>query len=197
MQPFQGLLEESWQQGERNGRELFRQLQKHGYQGSYRTIARFLQRLQQPSQIPPERSSKSRRRVVKRAKLTPRQAAFLVLKQPDKLSLRQQQQLAQLRQQPAFSLALQLAQNFIDIVRKRQGERFDGWLQQVESSRIKPLITFANSLNGDYDAVLAALSSPFSNGPTEGHINKLKMIKRQMFGRAGPQLLRRRFLLAS
>jgi transposase len=48
-----------------------------------------------------------------------------------------------------------------------------------------------------YDAVLAALSTPFSNGPTEGHINKLKMIKRQMFGRAGPQLLRKRFLLAN
>ncbi|MFE4108630.1 transposase [Almyronema epifaneia] len=80
LQPFQALLEKSWQQGERNGRELFRQLQQHGYQGSYRTIARFLQRLQQPSQTPPERISKPRRRVVKRAKLTPRQAAFLVLK---------------------------------------------------------------------------------------------------------------------
>ncbi|WP_346293764.1 ISL3 family transposase [Sphaerothrix gracilis] len=197
LQPFQALLEKSCQQGERNGRQLFRQLQQHGYQGSYRTIARFLQRLQQTSQTPPERISKPRRRVVKRAKLTPRQAAFLVLKQTDKLSLRQQQQLAQLRQQPHFSLALQLAQDFITIVRKRQAERFDGWLQQVEDARIKPLIAFAKSLKGDYDALLAALSTSFSNGPTEGHINKLKMIKRQMFGRASPELLTKRFLLAS
>ncbi|MFE4108629.1 transposase [Almyronema epifaneia] len=62
---------------------------------------------------------------------------------------------------------------------------------------MKPLIAFAKSLKGDYDALLAALSTPFSNGPTEGHINKLKMIKRQMFGRASPKLLTKRFLLAS
>ena len=114
--------------------------------------------------------------MVKRVKLTPRQAAFLVLKQTDKLSLRQQQQLAQLRQQPHFSLALQLAQDFITIVRKRQAEHFDGWLHQVEDARIKTLIAFAKSLKGDYDALLAALSTSFSNGPTEGHINKLKML---------------------
>ncbi|MDB9527873.1 transposase [Oscillatoria sp. CS-180] len=198
MQPFQALLENDWQQGERNGRELFRQLQAQGYPGSYRTIARFLQRLQQPTQIPHQSRniSKPRRRFRKRSKPTPRQAAFLVLKQPDKLSHKQQQQLSQLRQQPTFSLPLQLAQDFINIVRQRQGERFDSWLHQVDGSLSKPLIAFANSLKGDYDAVFTALSSHFSNGPTEGHINKLKFIKRQMFGRAPPQLLSRRFLLA-
>lgn len=197
LQPFQALLEKSWQQGERNGRALFRQLQQHGYQGSYRTIARFLQRLQRPHHSSTETHSKTTtRRVRRRSKLTPRQAAFLLLRDPDKLSQRQQQQLTQLRQHPDFALPLQWAQNFIDILRKQQGDRFDDWLHQVQDSRIKPLIAFAKSLKGDYDAVLAALSSPFSNGPTEGHINKLKFIKRQMFGRAGPQLLRKRFLLA-
>lgn len=172
--------------------------QQHGYQGSYRTIARFLQRLQRPHHSSTETHSKTtRRRVRRRSKLTPRQAAFLVLKQPNKLTLKQQQQLTQLRQHSDFALPLQWAQNFIDILRKQQGERLDDWLHQVQDSRIKPLIAFAKSLKGDYDAVLAALSSPFSNGPTEGHINKLKMIKRQMFGRAGPQLLRKPLLLAN
>jgi len=202
LQPFQALLEKSWQQGERNGRELFRQLQQHGYQGSYRTIARFLQRLQRPNHSSTETLSKTTRkttgrRVRRRSKLTPRQAAFLLLRDPDKLSQRQQQQLTQLRQHPDFALPLQFAQSFINILRKQQGEAFDHWLQQVQEAQIKPLIAFAKSLKNDYDAVLAALSSPFSNGPTEGHINKLKMIKRQMFGRAGPQLLTKRFLLAN
>lgn len=67
-----------------------------------------------------------------------------------------------LLQQPVFSLTLQLAQAFIVIIGQQQGERFDDWLQQVESSHIKPLITFANRLKGDYDAVLAALSTPLS-----------------------------------
>ena len=58
-----------------------------------------------------------------------------------------------------------------------------------------PLRRFAQSLNDDYGTVQAGLTLDVSNGPTEGHINRLKMLKRQMFGRAGLDLLRRRFLL--
>ena len=156
-----------------------------------------LKRPQLPETGPRLAHSKTTRRGLRQDKLSPRQAAFLFLSQPSKLSHKQQRQLEQLRLQSDLSLPLQLALDFITILRRRQVERFDAWLQHVKDSHCKHLIAFANSLIQDYNAVFVALYSPFSNGPTEGHINKLKIIKRQMFGRAGPQLLAKRFLLAA
>ena len=82
-------------------------------------------------------------------------------------------------------------------MRERQSDRFDHWLARVETSSVAPLQRFAPGLRADYEAVKAGLTLPWSNGPVEGQINRLKMLKRQMFGRAKIDLLRQRFLLAA
>jgi transposase len=73
----------------------------------------------------------------------------------------------------------------------------DGWLDQAAASSLKPFQRFAASLRRDYAAVRAGVAQPWSIGPVEGAINRLKLIKRTMFGRAGFPLLQRRVLLAS
>lgn len=81
-------------------------------------------------------------------------------------------------------------------MRQRQGEQLDQWLTQALQSSLVPFRRFAESLKEDYAAVRAGLTLAVSNGQTEGQINRLKMLKRQMYGRAGLALLRHRFLLA-
>lgn len=89
-----------------------------------------------------------------------------------------------------------LVQSFGQIVRKREGHRLDAWKQQVSESGIAEVQRFARELERDKEAVLAGLTEIYSNGVTEGFVNKLKLIKRQMFGKAGFALLRLRVLHA-
>src|SRR4029434_9877016 len=99
-------------------------------------------------------------------------------------------------QQPAVAEAIDLAEDFAHLVRQRQPERLDAWLQRATSSTLEALQRFASGLREDYEAVKAVVTLPWSTSPVEGHINRLKMVKRQMFGRARWDLLSRRFLLA-
>jgi len=78
-----------------------------------------------------------------------------------------------------------------------QPERFDPWLAEARDCALLAFRNFARKLDSDYDAVRAAMTSPWSTGQVEGQINRLKMIKRQMFGRASFDLLNRRFILAA
>ena len=93
--------------------------------------------------------------------------------------------------------AVELAEALIALVRGREAAQFDPWLQRAEHGPVPPLRRFAKRLRADYEAVRAALSLDWSNGQTEGQINRPKTIKRQMYGRAGLDLLERRFLLAA
>ena len=88
----------------------------------------------------------------------------------------------------------QLVQRFQQMVREKQAELFDLWLEDAKNSAVGPLVSFAKGILQDYDAVKNALSLPWSNGQTEGQVNRLKFIKRQMFGRANFDLLRRRVI---
>jgi len=78
----------------------------------------------------------------------------------------------------------------------RHGGRLDIWITNAEGDTLPPLAAFATNLRRDLDAVTAGLTLPWSSGPVEGNINRLKMLKRQMFGRASLDLLRKRVLLA-
>jgi transposase len=92
-------------------------------------------------------------------------------------------------------LCVPLAQDFAQLVRQRQPDNLEPWLERAASSVSEAFQRFAKRLQEDYDSVNAGVTLPWSNGPVEGHINRLKMLKRQMFGRAKLDLLRRRFLL--
>ncbi|WP_409197266.1 transposase [Chroococcidiopsis cubana] len=105
--------------------------------------------------------------------------------------------LAHLKQHPALAIAIDLAQEFADLVRQRDPKQLDRWLEKASSSCVTQFQRFAKSLQSDYAAVKAGVTLAVSNGQVEGQINRLKMLKRQMYGRAGLDLLSRRFLLAS
>ena len=93
--------------------------------------------------------------------------------------------------------ANELIQEFTSMLRERQGDRLDAWLKKAEESSIAELCSFAQSLKRDYDAVKAGLTLVWSQGPVEGHVHRLKLIKRQAYGRASFQTLRKRVLRCS
>jgi transposase len=187
-----------WNAGCRNSRRLFHEIQRQGYRGSYPTLARYTQRLRQAQEgAVRKRGSRSLPPVADphRQPLTPRTAAWLVLRHAEH---RDAEQLNRLRtQHAALTEAIILAEEFVAIIREGQAERFDPWLAQARDSVLPAFRNFARKIDSDYDAVRAAMTSPWSTGQVEGQINRLKMIKRQMFGRANFDLLNRRFILAA
>jgi transposase len=132
-----------------------------------------------------------------RSTATPRGAAWLVLRRAERRDPVDEHQLAQLTAQQAdLAEAVTLAREFADLVRTRQPDRLDSWLTRAATSALSAVQRFAQGLRDNYAAVKAGVTLPWSNGPVEGHITRLKMLKRQMFGRARLDLLSRRFLLA-
>ena len=82
------------------------------------------------------------------------------------------------------------------MVRRLEGEDLDKWLKDAEESRSTAMHSFAAGLRKDLDAVRAGLTQKWSNGCVEGFVHKLKLLKRQGYGRAGFELLRARMLAA-
>jgi transposase len=76
-------------------------------------------------------------------------------------------------------MACQLVATFLQMVRERTGEQLDAWLEEVKASRLEAFASFLTSVQQDKDAVLAGLMLPWSTGPLEGHVNRLKLIKRE------------------
>ena len=130
--------------------------------------------------------------------LTPRTAAWTVLRPPDRRGNEGKALLVRLRETaPILAAAVELAEEFAALVRGRKPDRLDLWLRQAQDSVVPALQRFARRLSSDYDAVRAAVTLAWSNGQVEGQINRLKTLKRQMYGRANLDLLERRFLLAA
>jgi transposase len=96
-------------------------------------------------------------------------------------------------QQAEVAEAIDLTQDCAELVRQRQPERLDAWLARAATSALQALRRVAKGLGEDDEAVKAGVTLPWSTGSVEGHINRLKMLKRQMFGRARLDLLSRRF----
>jgi transposase len=173
--------------------QLFRELQARGYRGSYASVHdNIVRRLQFDGRKTPANASSKTPPLP-----TPRQAAFLLLRRPEKLRVEEQETLAKLRQiDPEVDLAYDLVQQFAQMLRSRTGKLLDAWLAQVASSKLPELQSFAAGVEKDKDAVRAGLTWWINNGVVEGHVTKLKLIKRQGYGRAGFPLLRKRVLHA-
>ena len=128
---------------------------------------------------------------------TAKKAVWWFIRDPSDLKEKEQQALAVIRQaSPTADTVYELAQDFMQMLHRRQGQRLDVWLDQVRASHIPELQRFVGSIQRDKDAVLAGLTLQESNGVVEGKINKLKLIKRMMYGRAEFPLLRQRVLHA-
>jgi transposase len=128
---------------------------------------------------------------------TPRRAAWLVLRRPTPRREAATPPLAQLcAQSPEVAEAIALAQDFRSLVRQRQPEALAPWRPRATASPLEVLRRFATGLAEDDAAVKAGVTFPGSAGPVEGPINRLTMLKRQLFGRARLDLLSRRCVLA-
>ena len=95
---------------------------------------------------------------------------------------------------PVLEQSRKLVLDFRDLLRRRCAPDLEDWLGRAKSSGLSDFATFARGIEQDRAAVEAALSQSWSNGPTEGHVNRLKLIKRQGYGRASFELLKRRVL---
>jgi len=178
-------LSERWEDGNHNLACLFRELVEQGYKGSYESVRDNLVRLL------PEGRKIPRDSLSKTSTLAPaRQASFLFLRRPEKLRTEEQEMLAKFRQlHPEVNLAYDLVQQFAQMLRTRTGEHLNAWLDQVASSKLPELQSFASGIEKDKDAVRAGLTWWINNGMVEGHVTKIKLIKRQGYGRAGFPLL--------
>ena len=201
LNPYKAYVLERWNAGCRLASQLFREVQAQGYTGSYRRVAASTSRLRQAQGLAPRRQGRRQTLPVvaepTTPPLTPRRATWVVLRRPEQRTADEVQQLAQVRtQSAAVAEAIDLAEDFTTLVRQRQPAQLDPWLTRAATSPLTALRRFATGLYADYQAVKAGLTLPWSNGPVEGHINRLKMLKRQMFGRAHLDLLGHRFLRA-
>jgi transposase len=202
LNPSKAYLLERWNAGCHTAIQLFQEIQPRGYTGSYRRVTAYVSRIRQAQGIPPRRQG--RRQILPvvaepiSQPLTPRRATWLVLRREAQRTEAEAQQLAQLHAHSAqVAEAIDLAQDFTQMVRQRQPEHLDPWLVRAGTSALEAVRRFASGLRDDYAAVKAGVTFPWSSGPVEGHINRLKMLKRQMFGRAHLDLLSRRFVRAS
>jgi transposase len=189
--PYAAYVLKRWQEGQRNGLRLCEEIQAQGYRGSSRTIYRFLATLKarrpEPGDVPQWPLQD----------FSAHEAVWLFVRDPEELDDSEREELAAIRQASATAESTyQLVQDFMQMVRHREGERLDGWLKQVSLSQIPEFRRLVRSINRDKAAVLAGLTLIWSQGQVEGQITKLKLIKRTMYGRAGFPLLRQRVLHA-
>jgi transposase len=198
---WEPYLLERWQAGCHNALQLYREIHEQGYTGSRPLLSRWAaQRRKAHAAAPsgvsdtvPEPLSTQHQPAMRR--LSPSQAAWLLVQQPADLNEDEQKALDQLQQAVAeIAAAYTLAQDFVRMVRERTVDALADWLARAAASCVAELGSFANGLQRDLAAVTAGLSLPWSNGQVEGQINRLKLIKRTMYGRASFDLLRKRVL---
>lgn len=198
--PYKSYLLKRWQQGCHQGAQLERELKAKGYKGSQHGVYRYLATLKALPFAPAQHKSTSKHASSIQphplSTLSASQATWLFFrKEKEELKPEEQEHLHQLRQaSPDLEVTYQLVEAFLHMVRERTGEQLDAWLTQVEASHLQAFRTFATGVQNDKEAVLAGLTLPWSNGPLEGHINRLKLIKRSMYGRAEFDLLKIRVL---
>ena len=125
-----------------------------------------------------------------------REGVWLLLKAENKLSVEERPRRAALLQVEKVKQGDELVQRFRQLLAARKGEELDEWIKQVEATEGAPLQGFLHGLRRAEAAVRKAFTSPWSNGQTEGQVNRLKCIKRQMFGRAKFDWLKARGLNA-
>jgi transposase len=124
-----------------------------------------------------------------------RKAARMLMSEPDKLDAEEFRFTTALLELPRpIAQAVDLAKSFSTMIKQGLADQFDGWISAAEDSGFKGL---AWSFRQDVEAVHAALTLPWSTGPVEGQINRLKVVKRTMYGRAGFDLLRSRVMAAA
>jgi transposase len=187
--PYEPYLRQRWAEGCHTTSVLVRELRTRGYKHGASNVYRFLKQVAQEGPATPAVTA------ARQALPSPRYLASLLVQRPERLAGDDSAYLNRLcAQAPVIAEAYTLAQDFAEMLRERQGQRLNSWVTNAKASGIKELAAYARGLETDYAAVRAGLQEPWSNGQTEGQVNKLKLLKRQMYGRANFDLLRLRVL---
>jgi transposase len=183
---FTDYLQRRWAEGCHNATALFQKIRTQGYGGQRSMVAQF---------VSGWRAGKRSRPPVHPRRISPKQAAVLITRAPDRLSNQQRLLFDQLSSTcPELIWMRSLALDFRAALISKEDLRMRNWIQTAKQSGIGSFVRFAFGLQRDMSAVLAAVETPWSNGQVEGQVNRLKMIKRQMYGRAGFRLLLARVL---
>ncbi len=182
-----------------NATQLWREIAAPGYGGKAAMVRRYVRRLRVRTRaLGVKQQSEIQGTAVDFKSPSSRRAAWWLIKEVDDLTAGEQLFVEQLSELcPEAGKIKELAQSFRRMIGQREAGKFDEWLQTARQSGITEFQSFAEGLNKDRDAVVAALHYKWSNGQVEGQINRLKMTKRQMYGRANPDLLRARVLSAA
>jgi transposase len=196
VRPYMAYLIRRWREGCTDSMQLWRELRALGSTYSSRTGSRFVTRLRRASAAgwaPETQTSPSNRPQGPSA----RAVSFTWVYPEAKRAQDAQLYMDQLTQaDPAMAQAYTLSQAFLALVRERRGDTLAAWMTEATASGIEALARFAQGLQEDLAAITAGLTLPGSNGPVEGHSNRLKLLKRQGYGRAGVSLLRQRVMQA-
>ncbi|MFJ8828379.1 ISL3 family transposase [Streptomyces sp. NPDC102467] len=185
---YKPYLIRRWNEGCTDAARLFREIRALGYPGQtpqavrhyLRPLRTSLGSIRSPAPI-----------------LKPQQIANWIMWNPEQLRVNEARQLGEvLARCPELSAARGHVAFFARMVCGLRGDLLTAWTDAVRGDDLPALHAFADGLQRDHDAVIAGLTLRWSSGPVEGHVNRIKMLKRQMYGRAGLHLLRKRVLLA-
>jgi Transposase len=185
---FKPYLHERWNAGCTTVWTLFQEVRGRGYRGSYSTVRDYLQPFREAGVAPPAVPAPPKVRDV----------TSWMLRHPDTLDADEQVKLKQvLARCPHLDALAGHVTAFAEMLTGRHGERLDEWIAKVQADDQPDLHSFTTGLNRDHAAVVNGLTLPHSSGAVEGAVNRIKVYKRQMYGRAKLDLLRKRALLAS
>ncbi|RSD16346.1 ISL3 family transposase [Amycolatopsis eburnea] len=185
LDPFKAHLRQRWADGATNAWALWKEIGALGYAGGYGAVRDHLRTMRTVPQAvalkPP----------------SPRRVSGWITTRPEMLPEPHRRRLqAILAHCPELTALVEHVGTFADMLTTLQGERLGQWLVDVRGDDLPSLHNFAAGLERDLAAVTAGLTLPWNSGVVEGHVNRIKMLKRQMYGRAGFHLLRKRVLLA-
>jgi transposase len=191
MDPHREWVDARIAEGRINASELHGELAAKGVRLSYATVRRYLtKRLGRAGQTRPRVNAAKPKPA---PPPSPKQLSFEWVRRPEKRTVEAQARLDKIRAaSPDLTDALDLADEFTTLIRQQSTGTLADWLSRAEVSACSEVRHFAEGIRRDESAVNAAVTMRWSNGPVEGHVNRLKTIKRQMYGRAGFALLKAR-----
>jgi transposase len=176
-----------WREGCHNATRLWQELRERNFRGQAASVRNWIRKHYGPR----HRRAHERESGSAAMRASPRHVAWLLLKQPQE-ARNYTDELC--RRSPQIDQCARLAREFCRMIREHDVAAWSRWREEVKTTL---LANFARRLCQDEGALLAALQQPWSNGPVEGQIHRLKLIKRSMYGRANFDLLRLRVVLAA
>lgn len=198
LDPFKPYLLQRWNEGCHNATHLFREIQEQGFEGQATIVLDTIRQFRKASDLPPKvRTLAAKALPVDPTRQPPtlRTLTYWILGRPEQRNEEQEKLIEKISsEEPKLGQVISQARTFASLVRQQKVDELEGWMEQAKKSGYQVWKNFAAGIKQDGEAVQAALTYRWSNGPTEGHINRLKCLKRLMYGRAKDELLRKRVL---